>query len=133
MHRAMILQFNRTFGTNAEDLASWQKMCEIIQIDPVPDELEACRRAVVTSYINICDLLDAPFLGTAPTRFPTEVALSTYTQAHRKFFPRSGVEAGSLLGYLLRHIMHPRPEREIKREGKGRRKVMRPPVGVGRT
>ena len=44
MRRAMVLQFNDTFGTNAEDLASWQKMCEVIQIDPIPSDLDQCRR-----------------------------------------------------------------------------------------
>ncbi|TFK93886.1 hypothetical protein K466DRAFT_580523 [Polyporus arcularius HHB13444] len=123
MRRAMVQQFNHTFGTNAEDLASWQKLCEIIQIDPIPDKLKQCRRAVVTSHINICDLLDAPFLGTAPTRFPTEVALSVYTRSFGKIFPRDEVEAGSLLEYLLRHILNPRPERGIQRGVKGGRKT----------
>ncbi|RPD61910.1 hypothetical protein L226DRAFT_571306 [Lentinus tigrinus ALCF2SS1-7] len=99
MRRAMVLQFNDTFGTNAEDLASWQKLCEIIQIDPVPSDLEKCRRAVVTSHINICDLLDAPFLGTAPIRFPTEVALilyrakSTSTKAKSKVASHPAIQA----------------------------------------
>ncbi|KAI0773916.1 hypothetical protein C8Q74DRAFT_1200735 [Fomes fomentarius] len=108
MRHAMVLQFNTTFGTNAEDLITWQNLCDVISIRPIPETLHACRRAVVTSHINICDLLDAPFHKTPPTRFPSEVALSRYTQDTGKFFPRDDIAAGSLLQYLLRHILNPR-------------------------
>ena len=77
-------------------------------------------QAVITSHVNICDLLAAPFLGQAPTRFTTEVALSEYTRRTERYFPKEDVAKQSLLGYLLRHILNPRLERGVARAGKSR-------------
>ena len=77
-------------------------------------------QAVITSHVNICDLLDAPYLGTAPTRYPNEVHLSVYTRATGKTFPRRGVLKKSLLEYLLRHIMKPQLRRGTRHPGRGR-------------
>lgn len=41
---AMTNQFNDIYGTNVHSLASWQKLCQVIEIDPIPENLEACRQ-----------------------------------------------------------------------------------------
>ncbi len=83
MRRAMVQQFNHTFGTNAEDLASWQKLCEIIQIDPIPDKLKQCRRVrlssshciVPPSYYRLAGCRDVPY---------------QYLRSPRRSFPWNG-------------------------------------------
>lgn len=40
---AMVQQFNDLYGTDKEDLISWQKLCHILNIEPVPEELKKCR------------------------------------------------------------------------------------------
>jgi hypothetical protein len=40
---AMVQQFNDLYGTDAEDLNSWQNLCHLLEIDPVPEELKKCR------------------------------------------------------------------------------------------
>ena len=62
LNRAMELQFNDTFGTNANDIASWQKLCEIIQIHPIPTNIADCRRVrllqVVLTSIALPDMCE---------------------------------------------------------------------------
>ena len=65
-------------------------------------------QAVVGSFVNICDLLDAPLLGQLPERFEFELELAKYTRNTGKYFPRGHVRAGSLLKFLLRRIINPR-------------------------
>ena len=45
-------------------------------------------------------------------KFPSEKALSKYTLANHKIFPRGNVHAGGLLRALLRRILHPPDEPE---------------------
>jgi hypothetical protein len=44
LHRdAMVLQFNHIYGTDVNDIASWWKLCEDLEIDPLPQGLDECR------------------------------------------------------------------------------------------
>jgi hypothetical protein len=40
---AMVQQFNGLYGTDQNDLPSWQRLCCILDIDPVPDRTKECR------------------------------------------------------------------------------------------
>jgi hypothetical protein len=40
---AMTLQFNHMYGTNVEDMACWWRLCEDLEITPIPKGLDACR------------------------------------------------------------------------------------------
>lgn len=40
--RALVDQFHFVFGTG-EDLQSWQKLCEFIDITPIPDTVGGCQ------------------------------------------------------------------------------------------
>ena len=51
MRSAMVRQFNAAYGANAEDLTSWQKLCEFIQIKPVPSNMEECRRVGASPFM----------------------------------------------------------------------------------
>ncbi|KAI1792899.1 hypothetical protein LXA43DRAFT_972240 [Ganoderma leucocontextum] len=104
---AMVKQFNNVYGTDVDDLVAWQDLCRALELDPVPSKLRQCRTAVMGIHVNICDLVDAPMLG-KPKLFPTEVALADYSKRTGKMFPRDNIHSGSLLTYLLRHIIHPR-------------------------
>lgn len=41
---AMVLEFNNRFGKDVEDLASWRRICEFLQMSPMPSGLEEMRR-----------------------------------------------------------------------------------------
>ncbi|KAG6814831.1 hypothetical protein H0H87_007140 [Tephrocybe sp. NHM501043] len=103
----LVLQFNATYGTNANDMASWATLCAVLSIDPIPDDLEGCRAAVQGVYVNLVDLVDLPNSYEPLQVFDTEEELSTYTLENHKVFPKENAYAGGLLRHLLRHIMAP--------------------------
>lgn len=39
----LTLQFNDIYGTDVNDLAAWQKLCTVLNLPDIPNELEACR------------------------------------------------------------------------------------------
>jgi hypothetical protein len=40
---AMTQQFNTIYGTDVDSLSAWKNLCQVLRIDPIPDELNACR------------------------------------------------------------------------------------------
>ena len=55
--------------------------------------------------MDLVDARDDPSLQVE--QFASETLLSEYTLSEHKVFPRNHVAAGSLLRYLLRHILSP--------------------------
>ncbi|KAN0082973.1 hypothetical protein V8E55_008768 [Tylopilus felleus] len=141
---ALVQQFNGFYGTDVNDLKSWQNLCYIVHIDPIPEDLHACREAsrpvllgpvslaqfslpdaVYHTFVNLVDLVDTKTSGVKVKVFDSEVELSRYTKSKRgKFFPRDNAYAGGLLRYLLRHINHPRDgyDSSRRRRGGGKRR-----------
>jgi hypothetical protein len=58
-------------------------------------------------YVNIVDLVDTPATQVPVIHFESEVALSRYTKATGKYFPKDNAYAGGLLKFLLRRIESP--------------------------
>ncbi|KAI1792900.1 hypothetical protein LXA43DRAFT_1003704 [Ganoderma leucocontextum] len=111
LRTAMVKQFNRTYGRDANDLASWQQLCNALG-GAVPNEIEDCKELLARTHVNIVDFVQAPETAKPVPNFPTEAELSQYTKKYKKYFPREKVSAGSLLECLLRHIRTPRPPRK---------------------
>jgi hypothetical protein len=40
---AGVLEFNKIYGTDVNDVGSWQGLCRVVGIAPVPDKLKECR------------------------------------------------------------------------------------------
>jgi len=122
---AMTLQFNHMYGTDVDDLTPWKNLCEILQIVPIPDELEACRDAVKNTHVNIVDLLDRRHTGQRVRVFDSVQELSNYTKDTEKYFPKENAYAGGVLKFLLREILNPPPvivsRARRPRRGRGRR------------
>ncbi|KAF8127472.1 hypothetical protein EV363DRAFT_1401177 [Boletus edulis] len=104
---ALVKQFNEIYGTDEENLAKWQNLCHIVDIDPVPDDLETCREVICGTYVNLVDLVDRDVTGQDVQVFESERELSQYTRMTGKFFPKKNAYAGGFLRYLLRHILDP--------------------------
>ncbi|KAI0751377.1 hypothetical protein C8Q80DRAFT_1157049 [Daedaleopsis nitida] len=111
LQAAMVTQFNSTYGIGVNDLQAWQSLCRALEVERIPDNLEECRKIVMLTHVNICDLVDAPTLG-KPELFDTERALADYTKRTGKFFSREKVPAGTLLRFLLRRILDPPTTKE---------------------
>ncbi|KAJ6518095.1 hypothetical protein C8R47DRAFT_960244 [Mycena vitilis] len=102
--RAMSRTFAEIFGVDVNNLGNWQSLCRVLEIDPVPHNLYACRAAVREIHVNLVDLVDWGGTGAPITKFDSLEELAQYTHVTRKFFPQDRAEEGGLLKYLLRHI-----------------------------
>lgn len=40
---ALVQEFNKMYGTDVNDIGSWQGLCRVLGIAPVPDKLNECR------------------------------------------------------------------------------------------
>lgn len=127
---ALVLQFNSSYGENENDLTAWHGLLARIGINNFPDSVKVCKsvsfeffsmllgsitrcnQIIRGKFINLVDLVDA---RDDPSRqvqqFASEMILSEYTLSNHKVFPRDHVAAGSLLRYLLRHILSPNSNR----------------------
>lgn len=52
---ALVKQFNEIYGMDEDDLGKWQNLCHIVDIYPIPDELEACREASTRALFHFWD------------------------------------------------------------------------------
>ncbi|KZV91441.1 hypothetical protein EXIGLDRAFT_769883 [Exidia glandulosa HHB12029] len=108
LRTAMVRQFNERFGVDDHSLLAWQALCMKINI-AVPDDIAECKKALFRTHVNLVDLTEMEEGDPPPFKFPTVKALSEYSKATLKIFPRDHVEAGSLLKTLLRQINKPPP------------------------
>ncbi|KAF8682800.1 hypothetical protein RHS04_02058 [Rhizoctonia solani] len=107
---ALTLQFNAIYGTDENSLLAWQNLCIILNLGNIPEELNTCRDLIRSMYVNIVDLVDVPITLSFVKHFKSEMALSTYTKCHGKYFPLENAYAGGLLKFLLRRIRVPRQD-----------------------
>ncbi|KAH9980912.1 hypothetical protein BGW80DRAFT_1453864 [Lactifluus volemus] len=98
---ALAADFNATYGTDMNCLENWHALCHVIGIDPIPEGISACRKAVKSKHINLVDLV---YHVDQVEMFPSVKALAKYSKKNGKIFPRESAKAGGILRYLLRHI-----------------------------
>ncbi|KAK5678775.1 hypothetical protein LTR17_027637, partial [Elasticomyces elasticus] len=41
---ALIVQFNRSFGVDADDIATWEGICKFLELSPISSDMEGMRR-----------------------------------------------------------------------------------------
>ncbi|KAG7446771.1 uncharacterized protein BT62DRAFT_1005152 [Guyanagaster necrorhizus] len=116
---AMEQQFKEIYGGSVDDLHAWQRLCEVVGRQEIPNDIEACKAVIEGVHVNIWDLVDYPAMKVPPPMHATETALSKYTRSSGKFYPRR--DAHGLLKVLLRNILNPSRKREGTGSGAGRR------------
>jgi len=106
---ALVQQFNFVYGTEVNNLASWQNLCTAIDIVPVPNTIKKCRKLVWDANVNIMDLLECARTGQRVRKFDTLEELREYTMkpGTGMMFPKENLYAGGLLRELLREIVNP--------------------------
>ncbi|KAJ7064902.1 hypothetical protein C8F01DRAFT_983777, partial [Mycena amicta] len=107
---SLVHHFNVKFGKDVDDQQAWVKLCEVLEIHPIPEDVESCREVVSGTHVNIVDLVDPANLGRSIHRFTHVRELSEYTIEEDKYFPRNHAKAGGVLQYLLREIIKPPPD-----------------------
>lgn len=117
---AMVQAFNHNFGTDVDDKHSWENICEVLGVDPLPTRMKDMKEVsclmqifetspdpwqlVKSTHVNLSDLLDSSRSGGTVRIFDTEAELATYTLHEGRIFPKDEAYAGGVLRYLLREI-----------------------------
>jgi hypothetical protein len=50
---AMTQQFNTIYGTDEKNVYSWQELCRVLGVVPVPGDLADCLRVSIVSCLHI--------------------------------------------------------------------------------
>ncbi|QPC80169.1 hypothetical protein HYE68_010921 [Fusarium pseudograminearum] len=85
---AMVKQFNDIYGTDPDNLENWQKLCHVLNIEPAPTRLEACRERVRRTHVNLVDLVETANTGLPVKVFENLEQLQDYTVENERFFPK---------------------------------------------
>ena len=118
---AMVQAFNHNFGTDVNNINSWESICDLLGIQPVPTDVAEMKKAsqqvilyiranhnstklVLSTHVNLSDLLDGGRSGSEVRIFDTEAELAAYTISSGRIFPKVEAYAGGVLRYLLREI-----------------------------
>ncbi|CAL1699418.1 unnamed protein product [Somion occarium] len=102
---ALVDEFNDRYGKDENRIESWQLLCTMLRIDPIPTTLWKCREVVRSTHVNLVDLLDVYRTGEDVEIFEDLEGLQDYTMETTKFFPLQTAKAGGVLKSLLRKIL----------------------------
>ena len=129
---AIAMQFNEFYGGDVNDLVSWQALCQVLRMANIPETVDGCKsvrlskqfiiyhflilffQAIEGVFVNICDLVDYSLDNSRNLILHNnEVALSLYSRASGKIYPKDNAYAQGLLRYLLRRIFNPSATRGL--------------------
>lgn len=110
---ALIEQFNRYYGEDAEDFSNWRRLCQVLGLK-APGTMKSCRKLVKSTHVNLIDLIDAFGNGKQVTLHKSEKDLREYTRQTERYFPRERIGRDGVLRYLRRRIVAPLPDPKRK-------------------
>ncbi|KAI1273387.1 hypothetical protein F5Y07DRAFT_256162 [Xylaria sp. FL0933] len=100
--RTVVLEWEKYMGKG--ELEDWQRLMKDLGFDEEFPSKKKCREALKSVWVNIPDFLQAIKKGQPVHHFPSQRALAAYTQAHRRFYPKSNIPKSSPLRRLLAHM-----------------------------
>ncbi|KAG6116485.1 hypothetical protein E4U13_001816 [Claviceps humidiphila] len=99
--QALVDEFGAIYGENDEKVDVLQQLCRKLEIDPIPQSITACKKAIKGVYVNIIDFIDCERTGEPIHKFASLAHLRRYTKKTGKFFPREQAKRSLLLRFLL--------------------------------
>ncbi|KAI9669194.1 MAG: hypothetical protein M1817_004736 [Caeruleum heppii] len=103
---ALVKQFNSLYGTDVDNIKSWQGLCLALEAYPPPEDVHKAKEMFRRKYVNLVDLVDRERTGESVIHFQTLNELQDYTIETGKFFPKESAYAGGMLRFLLREILN---------------------------
>ncbi|KAG6165459.1 hypothetical protein E4U27_008388 [Claviceps purpurea] len=107
--QALVDEFGAIYGVDDNKLDVLQRLCEKLEINPLPQTLTDCREAIQAHYVNIVDFVDCERTGKPIPKFVGLEELQRYTIKTGKIFPKWEAKASLLLRFLLQRIFAERP------------------------
>ncbi|KAG6145213.1 hypothetical protein E4U28_001775 [Claviceps purpurea] len=99
--QALVDEFGANYGESDNKLDVLQRLCEKLEITPMPQSITACKKAIKGVYVNIVDFIDCERTGEPIHKFASLGHLRRYTKKTGKFFPREQAKRSLLLRFLL--------------------------------
>ncbi|KAI0804780.1 hypothetical protein BC629DRAFT_1283475, partial [Irpex lacteus] len=56
---AIALRFNEILDDDEDDLPTWQRLCNTMGIDPIPETVVDCKKVHLRTHVSLVDLVDA--------------------------------------------------------------------------
>ncbi|KAG6289710.1 hypothetical protein E4U45_007537 [Claviceps purpurea] len=99
--QALVDEFGANYGESDNKLDVLQRLCEKLEITPMPQSITACKKAIKGVYVNIVDFIDCERTGEPIHKFASLGHLRRYTKKTGKYFPRKQAKRSLLLRFLL--------------------------------
>ncbi|KAG5939810.1 hypothetical protein E4U60_000742 [Claviceps pazoutovae] len=103
--QALVDEFGANYGESDNKLDVLQRLCQKLEIDPMPQSITACKKAINGVYVNIVDFIDCERTGEPIHKFASLGQLRKYTMKEKKYFPRKQAKRSLLLRSLLKLLV----------------------------
>ncbi|KAG6144125.1 hypothetical protein E4U38_003096 [Claviceps purpurea] len=103
--QALVDEFGANYGESDSKLDVLQRLCQKLEIGPMPQSITACKKAINSVYVNIVDFIDCERTGEPIHKFASLRQLREYTMEEEKYFPRKQAKRSLLLRFLLKPIV----------------------------
>ncbi|KAG5992481.1 hypothetical protein E4U52_002793 [Claviceps spartinae] len=107
--QALVDEFGAIYGVDDNKLDVLQKLCEKLEINPLPQSIADCKEVIQAHYVNIVDFVDCDRTGVPIHKFDDLEQLQDYTIETEKIFPKWEAKKSLLLRFLLQRIFDERP------------------------
>lgn len=54
---ALVQEFNIIYGTDENNIESWNTLCRVLNVDPIPQGLDACREVCILQLFSFIKLV----------------------------------------------------------------------------
>ncbi|KAG5961367.1 hypothetical protein E4U56_003927 [Claviceps arundinis] len=102
--QALVDEFGAIYGVDDNKLDVLQKLCEKLEINPLPQSIADCKEVIQAHYVNIVDFVDCERTGVPIHKFADLEQLQDYTIETGKIFPKWEAKKSLLLRFLLQRI-----------------------------
>ncbi|KAG6091190.1 hypothetical protein E4U31_007318 [Claviceps sp. LM219 group G6] len=107
--QALVDEFGAIYGVDDNKLDVLQRLCEKLEINPLPQSIADCKEVIQAHYVNIVDFVDSERTGVPIQKFAELEQLQRYTIKTKKIFPKEEAKASLLLRFLLQRIFDELP------------------------
>ncbi|KAF2713800.1 hypothetical protein K504DRAFT_462284 [Pleomassaria siparia CBS 279.74] len=95
--------FGNLLGTDPKKLANWQRLCSILNIEPIPQSITQCKKSYKSVWVNLYDVVDhLRDPDTVPLRhFRSYGDFWRNAKGRNRIFPKEEAKKNAFLRVLL--------------------------------
>ncbi|OSS55116.1 hypothetical protein B5807_00384 [Epicoccum nigrum] len=99
-------EIDALYGTDTNDLKMWRRLCSDVNVDPVPQSIPDCKKALKRKFVNLVNLIDhRRNRNVQLIVFPDYHSFRKWTlKKSSRIFPKKAAKAGGFIKALLRDL-----------------------------